>query len=313
LLKWIGKILARHHARTHGLVVADAPKGQALPEMPNGPLKLDYHAPPGRNVAETVWRYSKWTLAALLMVASVWGAYKLVALVSQLPLHDNPNTQGWLTVLRALAASFGRVFAAVLIGGIWTLPAGVLIGLSPRWSNRLQGLVQVLASFPAPMIYLMMCVLMVDKWHLPFTYACIILMLLGTQWYTLFNVIAGAMAIPSDLREAGSVYHLPTWQRWIRIYVPAVFPFLLTGLITAAGGAWNATIVAEEIAVTGKAGQANYDAFGLGSMIDDATAAGNFALLAAAVVVMGLTVVFVNRLFWKRLYRLSEERFSLNV
>ena len=149
--------------------------------------------------------------------------------------------------------------------------------------------------------------------HIAFTVGCIFLMLLGTQWYTLFNVIAGAMAIPSDLREAGRVYHLSVWQRWTRIYIPAVFPYLLTGLITAAGGAWNATIVAEEITVSGKTGQSNYFAFGIGSLIDDATTDGNYALLAASVVAMGLTVVLVNRLFWKKLYRLSEERFSLNT
>jgi NitT/TauT family transport system permease protein len=121
------------------------------------------------------------------------------------------------------------------------------------------------------------------------------------------------MAIPSDLREAGRVYHLTVWQKWWRIYIPAVFPYLLTGLITAAGGAWNATIVAEEISVVGKSGASNYFAFGIGSLIDDATTNGNFALLGASVVAMGLTVVLINRLFWKKLYRVSEERFSLNA
>jgi NitT/TauT family transport system permease protein len=243
----------------------------------------------------------------------VWGTFKLAVLVMQLPLHDTTQTKGWVAVLWAMFLSFWRVLAAVVIGGLWTLPAGVLIGLSPRWSNRLQPFVQVLASFPAPMIYLMMCALIVGKMHIAFTLGCIFLMLMGTQWYTLFNVIAGAMAIPSDLREAGRVYHLSVWQRWTRIYIPAVFPYLLTGLITAAGGAWNATIVAEEISVAGKSGQSSYFAFGIGSLIDDATTDGNYALLAASVVAMGLTVVIINRLFWKKLYRVSEERFSLNV
>jgi NitT/TauT family transport system permease protein len=163
------------------------------------------------------------------------------------------------------------------------------------------------------MIYLMLCVLMA-KVGIPFTFGAIVLMLLGTQWYTLFNVIAGAMAIPSDLREAGRVYHLGTWQRWSRIYVPAVFPYLATGLITAAGGAWNATIVAEEISVTGKGGASStYYCFGLGSLIDDVTANGHFELLAASVVTMALAVVLINRLFWKRIYRLAEARYSLNV
>jgi NitT/TauT family transport system permease protein len=271
------------------------------------------HAPKPRLLTLFLLRMIKWLAVAGCGGLAVWGTFKLAVLVMQLPLHDTTQTKGWVAVLWAMFLSFWRVLAAVVIGGLWTLPAGVLIGLSPRWSNRLQPFVQVLASFPAPMIYLMMCALIVGKMHIAFTLGCIFLMLMGTQWYTLFNVIAGAMAIPSDLREAGRVYHLSVWQRWTRIYIPAVFPYLLTGLITAAGGAWNATIVAEEISVAGKSGQSSYFAFGIGSLIDDATTDGNYALLAASVVAMGLTVVIINRLFWKKLYRVSEERFSLNV
>jgi NitT/TauT family transport system permease protein len=254
----------------------------------------------------------KWLVIVGLFALAAWGAVKLADLLWQLPIHETAEQKGWTTVLWALLLSFGRTAAAVAIGAAWTLPAGILIGLSPRWSSRLQPIVQVLASFPAPMIYLMLCVLMA-KLGIPFTFGAIVLMLLGTQWYTLFNVIAGAMAIPSDLREAGRVYHLSIWQRWTRIYVPAVFPYLATGLITAAGGAWNATIVAEEISVSSKAGSVTYYAFGLGSMIDDATANGHFDLLAASVVTMALAVVLINRLFWKRIYRIAEARYSLNV
>jgi NitT/TauT family transport system permease protein len=260
------------------------------------------------------WREAlKWLVIVGLFALASWGAVKLADLLLQVPIHEHGDQKGWTSVLWALLLSFGRTAAAVFIGALWTLPAGILIGLSPRWSNRLQPVVQILASFPAPMIYLMLCVFMANL-GIPFTFGAIVLMLLGTQWYTLFNVIAGAMAIPSDLREAGRVYHLSTWQRWTRIYVPAVFPYLATGLITAAGGAWNATIVAEYISVQGKGGASTtYYAFGLGSMIDDATANGHFDLLAAAVVTMALAVVLINRLFWKRIYRLAEARYSLNV
>jgi len=255
----------------------------------------------------------KWIIVVGLFGLSAWGALKLANLLLTLPIHEHGDQKGWTTVLLALLMSFGRTAAAVALGALWTLPAGILIGLSPKWSNRLQPIVQILASFPAPMIYLMLCVLMA-RMGLPFTFGAIVLMLLGTQWYTLFNVIAGAMAIPSDLREAGRVYHLSTWQRWARLYIPAVFPYLATGLITAAGGAWNATIVAEYISVQGRGGQSTtYYAFGLGSMIDDATANGHFDVLAASVVVMALAVVLINRLFWKRIYRIAEERYSLNV
>jgi NitT/TauT family transport system permease protein len=259
------------------------------------------------------WRtVVKWLVIVGMFALAAWGAVKLADLLLQLPIHETSEHKGWTTVLWALLLSFGRTATAVAIGAAWTLPAGILIGLSPRWSNRLQPVVQILASFPAPMIYLTLCVLMA-KLGIPFTLGAIVLMLLGTMWYTLFNVIAGAMAIPSDLREAGRVYHMSIWQRWTRLYVPAVFPFLATGLITAAGGAWNATIVAEEISVVSKAGNITYYAFGLGSMIDDATANGHFELLAACVATMALAVVLINRLFWKRIYRIAEARYSLNV
>ncbi len=123
----------------------------------------------------------------------------------------------------------------------------------------------------------------------------------------LFNVIAGALAIPHDLKEVTTVYPMSRWQVWKKLYLPCVFPYLLTGLITAAGGAWNATIVAEYV------DNGNHIAFGLGSLISVATADGNYPLLAAGVVTMAIFVVLLNRFFWKRLYRLAEDRYSLNM
>jgi len=147
--------------------------------------------------------------------------------------------------------------------------------------------------------------------HISLDIGAIFLMMLGAQWYILFNVIAGASSIPNDLREMGSNMQLTRRLRWRRIILPAIFPYYVTGGITAAGGAWNATIVAEEVSIPGS--NTGYYAFGLGSMITDATANGQYALLAASVVAMGLTVVFINRLFWKKIYRMAEGRFSLNV
>jgi NitT/TauT family transport system permease protein len=145
--------------------------------------------------------------------------------------------------------------------------------------------------------------------HVPFTVGCVALMLLGAQWYILFNVIAGASAIPADLKEVGGVYHMTRRQRWTNIYLPAVFPYLVTGLVTAAGGAWNATIVSEYVQAKGQ----TLAAFGLGSTISVATAKANYPLLTAGIVTMALFVVLVNRFFWKRMYRLAEERYSLNA
>jgi NitT/TauT family transport system permease protein len=166
----------------------------------------------------------------------------------------------------------------------------------------------VVASFPAPMLFPLVTMLLAAL-HVPFNVGCVGLMLLGAQWYILFNVIAGATAIPADLKEVGEVYRMSRWQRWARVYLPCVFPYLVTGLITAAGGAWNATIVSEFVQFKDN----TFVAFGLGSTISRATAKGNFPLLCAAVVTMAGFVVMVNRFFWKRLYRLAEARYSLNV
>ncbi|MDB5174860.1 MAG: transporter permease subunit, partial [Phycisphaerales bacterium] len=204
--------------------------------------------------------------------------------------------------------SFLRTTAAVAIGAAWALPAGIMIGLSPRWSAKLQPIIQVVASFPAPMLFPLVTLALI-KLDVPFTAGCVALMLLGAQWYILFNVIAGASAIPHDLREVCDVYRMSRWERWKRLYLPCTFPYLVTGLVTAAGGAWNATIVSEYVQLKGN----TLSAFGLGSTISKATANGSFSLLAAGVVTMAVFVVLINRFFWKRMYRLAEERYSLNV
>ncbi|MBV9615428.1 MAG: ABC transporter permease subunit, partial [Ktedonobacteraceae bacterium] len=167
-------------------------------------------------------------LLLALVIAGIWSLIRMLIQV------DLPT---WGGLLLAAVATWLRTLAALLIGVIWTLPAGVAIGLSPRWSRRLQSVVQVVASIPATAVFPVLLVLLVA---LPggLSLAAILLMLLGTQWYILFNVIAGAMAIPSDLREATSVYHVTNWRRWRTLILPAVFPYLVTGLLTASGGAW---------------------------------------------------------------------------
>ena len=259
--------------------------------------------------SSNVRRVAGWMALAFLTVAAAWGAWTLFRLLAAVPMRNPATHEDWATVGLALLASFGRTTAAVLIGAAWTLPVGILIGLSPKWSQRLQPIIQVVASFPAPMIFPVIVGVMALM-HIPFGIGCISLMLLGTQWYILFNVIAGAMAIPSDLKEVSRVYRTPKIRLWLRLYIPCVFPYLVTGLVTAAGGAWNATIVSEYAQLPG---DKIIFTFGLGSMISQATDKGNFPMLAAAVVTMAVTVVFLNRLIWKRLFRLAENRYSLNM
>jgi NitT/TauT family transport system permease protein len=135
----------------------------------------------------------------------------------------------------------------------------------------------------------------------------IALMLLGTQWYILFNVIAGAIAIPSDLKEAAAVYKFTRWQRWIRLILPGIFPYLVTGMITASGGAWNASVVSEYFHI----GDRTLQTLGLGAQISAATDGGKFSTLLLATILMATIVVTMNRLVWRRLYRLAETRYKL--
>ncbi len=213
---------------------------------------------------------------------------------------------GWAAVGRDAAITLARVLASVGLATLWAVPAGVAIGLSPRLSRVLQPVVQVVASFPAPMLFPAV-VLALRAAGVGLGAGSVLLMLLGTQWYVLFNVIAGASAVPADLDEAARAYRLGRWRTFRALHLPAVFPYLVTGWVTAAGGAWNASIVSEYVAF----GSETLVAPGLGAAISRAAAEARLADLAAAVTVMAVTVVAFNRLVWRPLGRIAEERFSL--
>jgi len=207
---------------------------------------------------------------------------------------------------QGLGATFLRVIAALLIGAAWTIPVGVKIGFSPRLARIAQPLAQIAASVPANAFFPVI-LLILFRLGAGLGIGSILLLLLGTQWYILFNVIAGAMAIPTDLKEACTVCRISGWQRWRKLILPGIFPYLLTGMVTASGGAWNASIVAEYFHFKGQ----TFSTIGLGSTISRATDGGNYDLLIAATIVMAAMVVTVNRLLWRRLYRLGETRFRL--
>jgi NitT/TauT family transport system permease protein len=212
----------------------------------------------------------------------------------------------WWTIVVATLATFGRTLAALIIATAWTVPFGVAVGMSPKWSRRLQPLVQVIASIPATALFSVLLLVLLE---LPggLNIAAVALMVLGTQWYILFNVIAGAMAIPSDLKEAAGVYGLSGWRKWKLLIIPAIFPYLVTGLITATGGAWNASIVSEYVIFAGR----KISTTGLGALIAEAADAQNFALLLASTLVMAAVVILGNRLVWRKLYRVAESRYRL--
>lgn len=230
------------------------------------------------------------------------GGWHLLLILSAVSAHQ------WLAIVGALCLTALRVSGVLCLGALWTIPAGIAIGSSPRFSRLLQPLIQVIASFPAPMLYPLLAPALVAL-GLPFGVVSIALMLFGTQWYVLFNVVAGATAVPQDLREVAAVCRLPLFRRLWRLYLPAIFPYLLTGLITAAGGAWNASIVAEWVSV-GK--DQVLIAPGIGASISRAFDTSDDALLAASVLVLCVALVLLNRFIWKPLYRLADERFALN-
>ena len=154
--------------------------------------------------------------------------------------------EDWGSIFLGAGLTLGRVLLSTALGTLWALPAGLAIGLSPRLSRILQPVVQVVASFPA-VLFFPLLVVGLQALGLSLGWGSILLMLLGTQWYILFNVIAGAMAIPADLREMSRSYRLSAWQTFCRLYLPAVFPYLITGWVTAWGGAWNTSILAEYV------------------------------------------------------------------
>jgi NitT/TauT family transport system permease protein len=230
----------------------------------------------------------------------IYAVYRTVGELAQLDRQD------YFTLLRSAALTFLRVNLALILGALWTIPVGVAIGFSPRFARLMQPLVQLAASIPATALFPVLLLVLI-RLRGGIEIAAMALMLLGTQWYILFNVIAGAMAIPTDLKEAAQIFRFTRLDRWRRLILPGIFPYLVTGLVTASGGAWNASIVAEYFHFQGKI----VEAPGLGSTISRASDRGHFHLLLAATLIMATIVVLINRLLWRRLYRLAATRFKL--
>ena len=242
-----------------------------------------------------------WIVRLLLGLGIVYGVIQALELLLTLPLPV------WGEIALGAGATLLRVMIAVSIALVWTIPVGVLIGTNPRAANILQPVVQIAASMPATALF---PVLLLGLMTLPAgaNIAAVLLMLLGTQWYLLFNVIAGASAIPQDLQYTSDLLRLKGWKRWRTLILPALFPYVITGLITASGGAWNASIVAEYTHFGGETNQVT----GLGALITSSTADGNYALLLASTLTMIVLVVVINRLLWRRLYRIAENRFRMD-
>jgi NitT/TauT family transport system permease protein len=236
----------------------------------------------------------------------IFVASAVVAVIGLIYLNAHLGFARFPSLIGFGLATFARVVVLLAISTLIWVPIGVKIGMSPRLSRFAQPFVQVLASFPAILLFPFATLIFINL-GIPLDYGAIVLMMLGAQWYILFNVIAGASAIPNDLREMMVSMRLTRRQRWRRVILPAIFPAYVTGGVTAAGGAWNASIVAELVSWHHN----TLHAYGLGDYIATASIQGKFALLIAGGIVMSAFVVLVNRLFWRRLYTMAERRFTL--
>jgi NitT/TauT family transport system permease protein len=240
------------------------------------------------------------TCATLALAGILYAVVNMSLMLAQLTRPELGE------IFLGAGATFLRVEFTLLLAGLWTIPVGVYIGLRPRLSAVAQPIAQIAASVPATALFPIVLLALIRVGG-GLGVGSIVLLLLGTQWYILFNVIAGASAIPTDLKEVCDVYHMRRRERWRRLLLPAIFPYLVTGFVTASGGAWNASIVAEYSKIQGK----TYSTVGLGAVISRSTDAGNFAVLLGATVVMAALVVTVNRLFWRRMYGLASTRYKL--
>ena len=247
-----------------------------------------------------VW---KWLTRLVLAAAFTGILYAAVHMIFLLAHLTGPEVR---SIFLGAGATLLRVAFTLFLAGLWTIPVGVMIGLKPKLSAIAQPIVQVAASVPATALFPIILLLLIQAGG-GLGVGSIILLLLGTQWYLLFNVIAGATAIPTDLKEVCNVYSFERRDRWRQLFLPGIFPFLITGFVTASGGAWNASIIAEYFHFRGH----TYMTTGLGAVISNATDTGNFRVLLAATIVMAAMVVTINRLLWRRMYNLAATRFKL--
>jgi NitT/TauT family transport system permease protein len=243
-----------------------------------------------------------WLLIGLVGFIAIGGTIEAALLLGKMPLSS------WQQVAKGALFTSIRVLIVLILSLLITVPIGVTIGRNPKLAQFLQPIVQISASVPATALFPILLLGLANIGG-GLDIGAVILMTLGSMWYILFNVIAGAQAIPSELFEAARVYKLSSLERWRTLILPGIFPYLVTGIITAVGGAWNASIAGEYIKFQGRV----LTATGLGSTITQASDVGDFPLLLASTIVMSLLVVTTNRLVWRPLYRLAQVKYQLMV
>jgi NitT/TauT family transport system permease protein len=249
-----------------------------------------------------IGNWINWIFVSGFAAIVLWGTWEAVLLLRLLNLSD------WQKVVTGAFFTALRVICALFLSLLWTVPVGVAIGRNPRLAQILQPLVQIAAFVPTTALFPVLLLALIQTGG-GLQIGSVALMMLGTMWYLLFNVIAGAQSIPSELFEVAQVYKLSPIQRWKTLILPGIFPYLITGIITAVDGAWNTSIVSEYVQFKGEI----ITPSGLGETISLATASGNFPLLLVATSVMSLLVVVTNRLVWRSVYSLTEQKYQLLV
>jgi len=234
-------------------------------------------------------------------ITLLYGLYKILMMLGSLTFTEISKIG--LGVLATLL----RVSIALTIAFLWTVVVGVAIATNKKFATFMQPIIQILASIPATALFPVI-LLFIIKLPNGINIAAVILMLLGTQWYLLFNIIAGASSIPQELKYTSKLLQFNTYRRWKVLILPAIFPYIITGAIAASGGAWNASIVSEYVNFSGKTLQT----IGIGSLIADSTAKGNYPLLLASTLAMIIAVVTINRLVWRKLYAIAEEKYKMD-
>jgi NitT/TauT family transport system permease protein len=248
---------------------------------------------------------ARWVSYAIGIAVSLGIAYAVVKMSGLAAMVTHSELRG---ILVGGGVTFLRVEFTLLLAALWTIPAGVAIGLNAKLSAALQPIVQVVASVPATALFPII-ILLLTRVGGGLAVGSIVLMLLGTQWYILFNVIAGAIALPTDLKEVCGVFQFGRWERWRELILPGIFSYLITGFVTASGGAWNASILAEYFHLKGQ----TYSTTGLGAVVSEAADKANYPVLLVATMLMALIVLTINRLVWRRLYTLASTRFKLET
>ncbi len=276
-----------------------SPFGRALARLPR--LALPSLSLPRLGRVRTGRWFDRLWVAAVTAAAgwAAWTIFRYIA--TTLTIHDA------LTATSLGLITLARVLALIAIASAVWVPIGVWIGLRPAWSQRIQPVAQFLAAFPANVLF-PVAVVAIIAWRRDPNIWLSPLIALGAQWYILFNVVAGASALPGDLKEAAGVFHLRSWQRWRDFILPGIFPYYVTGALTASGGSWNASIVAEVVSW----GHTRLEATGLGAFIAKATAAGDYRRVALGISVMSVFVIALNRALWRPMYAYAEKHLRLD-